>query len=458
MSVVYRALQFDRFYRSELSRVVCASFIGSSMDSKSTRAGGPEKTSRKGGRIITRIAWRTTMQDVLNEKLTLVSINISAFSGYRRATREHIAALGGKLPASAAITEGSIKVFPCDGTKSLQTVRRGIFRKLQAKGVRALGSQNVFAVLTEDLSEIEKDIADAQAEFKAEVAALDSNYEQMFEDHVASNTAVEKSKVAKQAVEQIIRSLKVDRATAIAKCRFSSDVFKIAPFLREGQSEEEGVEGIVRGLGRQLYEELAANMEKLLKNDAFVKNQRVGQKTLRPLKAEVQKMKKLSFLDPSVEGAITLVTDILKALPQEGYIEGQSFVSLEKLVEVMSDPDALLNAASKVKNGVPACDVLFPPEPVQAAEVEVVEVAQASESTNAVPVVPAAVQPVSVAQQQVVMLPPIPASAVHQRSTVEEKQVTVKPVQPGVTPPVMPVRAAPALKPREALKNNSLMF
>ena len=86
------------------------------------------------------------MQDVLNEKLTLVSINISTFSGYRRATREHIAALGGSLPASAAITEGSIKVFPCDGTKALQTVRRGIFRKLQAKGVRALGSQNVFAV------------------------------------------------------------------------------------------------------------------------------------------------------------------------------------------------------------------------------------------------------------------------------------------------------------------------
>ena len=220
------------------------------------------------------------MQDVLNEKLTLVSINISTFSGYRRATREHIAALGGSLPASAAITEGSIKVFPCDGTKALQTVRRGIFRKLQAKGVRALGSQNVFAVLTDDLPEIEKELADAEAEFKAEVAALDGNYDQMFESHVASNVEA----------ETIIRSLKVDRATAIAKCRFSSDVFKIAPFLREGQSEEEGVEGIVRGLGRQLYEEFAANMDKLLKNEAFAKNQRVGQKTLRPLKAELQKM------------------------------------------------------------------------------------------------------------------------------------------------------------------------
>ena len=393
------------------------------------------------------------MQDVLNEKLTLVSINISTFSGYRRATRDHIAALGGSLPASAAITEGSIKVFPGDGTKALQTVRRGVFRKLQAKGVKALGSQNVFAVLTDDLPGIEKEIADAQAEYKAERDALEANYDQMFEGHVAANPEA----------EAIIRSLKVERATAIAKCRFSSDVFKIAPFVREGQSEEEGVEGIVRGLGRQLYEEISSEMEKLLKNDAFAKNQRVGQKSLRPLKAAVQKMKKLSFLDPSVEGAITLITDILKALPQEGYIQGQSFITLEKLVETASDTDTLLNAVSKVKNGVPACDVLFPPMPVQAVqaveEPAVEEAVQAAEPTEAVPVAPVAVPPVRVSpQQQVVMLPPVPASAVPAFNKAEDGRVKEKLGQMGITPPSAPVRAAPVLKPRDALKSNALMF
>ncbi len=390
------------------------------------------------------------MQDVLNEKLTLVSINISTFSGYRRATREHIAALGGTLPASAAITEGSIKVFPCDGTKALQTVRRGVFRKLQAKGVKALGSQNVFAVLTDELPVIEKEITDAQAEYVVERDALEANYDQIFEDHVAANAEA----------ETIIRSLKVDRATAIAKCRFSSDVFKIAPFIREGQSEEEGVEGIVRGLGRQLYEEIASDMDKILKSDPFAVNQRVGQKSLRPLKAAIQKMKKLSFLDPSVEGAVTLVSDILKALPQEGYIQGQSFVTLEKLVEVMSETDLLLNAASKVKNGVPACDVLFPPMPVQAVQaVQAVEevlveeaVQTAAPLTEVMPVAPVVVPPVSVVPQQVVMLPPIPASG------VSDTRVKDKLGQLGITPMPAPVRAAPVLRPREPLKTNSLMF
>lgn len=213
-------------------------------------------------------------------KLTLISVNIATFSGYRRATRDHIAALGGNLPTSAAITEGSIKVFPCDGTKELQTVRRSVFRKLQAHGVRALGSQNVFAVLTTDLSEIETEIESARKEFEQNRNDLDTNYELIFQAHVAANPEA----------ETIIRSLKVERATALSKCRFSTDVFKIAPFVRPGQSVDDGVEGMVRGLGRQLYTEIASDMLKLLKNDAFEK-QRVGQRRFALSKQRFRKWK-----------------------------------------------------------------------------------------------------------------------------------------------------------------------
>ena len=69
-----------------------------------------------------------------------------------------------------------------------------------------MGSQSVFAVLTDELPEIEKDINDAQAEYVAERNALEANYDQIFDGHVAANPEA----------ETIIRSLKVDRATAIA--------------------------------------------------------------------------------------------------------------------------------------------------------------------------------------------------------------------------------------------------
>lgn len=112
------------------------------------------------------------MNDVLNEKLALVSVFIKIFSGYRRATREDIAALGGSLPQSSAVTEGSIKVFPVGGINALATVRRQLFRKLQGYGVRAVGSANVFAVPTEALPEIEQVITDAKTQFEVATSAL----------------------------------------------------------------------------------------------------------------------------------------------------------------------------------------------------------------------------------------------------------------------------------------------
>lgn len=356
------------------------------------------------------------MQDVLNEKLTLVGLSISVFSGYRRATREHIAALGGKLPSCAALTEGSLKVFPSDGTNALATIRRGIFRKLQAKGVRALGSQNVFAVLTADLPEIEAELIQAKTEFDSELTIFGQQYDQVFEDHVAAN----------HQAEAIIRMMKVEAQTAVSKCRFGSSIFKIAPVVREGQTEEEGVESIVQSLGRQLYEELADSMGKLLKNPAF-ERQKVGQKTLRPIKAELQKLVKLSFLDSSLDGAVKLVSEVLSVLPKDGYIEGDAFALLSTLVETLADADAALTAASRVKNGMDVFVVLCNKAPAAA----VVEVTAPAEVKIAV--LP---QPPVLPDTAMQVLPSVPQ------------------VQRSTTPPV----PAPTLRPREILKSNSLIF
>lgn len=291
------------------------------------------------------------MQDVLDNKVALVSLAITIFGGYRRATREHIAALGGSLPASKAVTEGSIKVFPNEATKDLHSIRRQVFRTVSAKGIRALGSHSVYALPAAEVGAIETAILDAKAEFTVVASALDQDYETVFERHVADNPEA----------ATIIRSLKVERAAALAKCQFSHKFFKIVPIGRPGDADE-GVADIVRGLGRQLFEEVAEEMARFADNAAFTR-QRVGQKSLRPIKAVVAKMRGLAFLDPAADGAIALVQDTLASLPQHGYIEGAPFVSLQRLIELMSDADSLVNAASRVANGARACDVLLPPPP-----------------------------------------------------------------------------------------------
>lgn len=303
---------------------------------------------------------------VLTEKVALISINVSIFSGYRRATAEIIQRLGGQLPDSDAITEGSVKVFPGEKLAPLATIRRGLFRKLASRGVRALGSKNVFAVNREDLAEIEDEIEESREEFESERQAVDADYDQNFEDYATKH---------KPAEAAIIRSLKIERADAMAGIRFATSVFQIAPLMREGEDQEKGVSEIVQGLSRQLYQEVADDMREILtKNEAFTTHLRVGQKTLRPIRAAMDKLRKLAFLDASIDGAIRFIGDTLAALPSSGYIEdspqgANGFTALRRLMEELSDVDRFINAAGRVANGVSAVDVLFPPAPVAAPPV-----------------------------------------------------------------------------------------
>ena len=299
---------------------------------------------------------------VLDEKIALVSISLGMFGGYRRLNREQIVALGGQLPNSEAVTEGSIKVFPNAPMKPFHTIRRGLFRKVAAKGIKALGSSNVFAVPKAALESIEKEINDADGQYAVERTKLDGHYEDLFEAHVAKNPSA----------ETLIRSKKVDRISAIDKLRFSHAVFSIQPLHREGEDPAKGVAEVIGGFVRQLFDEISADMADLSRNDTFTQKGRAGQKTLRPLKAAVAKMNGFIDLDRRlIGGAIDLVAQVLSTLPKEGWIEdtpgSQSFSTLRKLVETMGDDDVFLAAASKVANGIQAIDVLTPPPAVAPA-------------------------------------------------------------------------------------------
>lgn len=301
---------------------------------------------------------------ILDEKLALLTITIKCFSGYRHATRDYIKELGGNLPNSDALTEGSIKVFSNERLNPFSNLRRSVFRKVAAKGVKALGSGNTFAVPRGELSAIEQILGDASSEFQTELGVLDANYDAWFEDHVNANPEA----------EAVIRKLGIPKHVALGRFGFSSHVFKIVPIGKEGD-EVKTVTTIVEGLARQLFEEVAAEADKLLdKSDAFNKHQKAGQKTLRPIKDALLKMRGLDFLDPIVSGGIRLIEETLSALPQSGYIEDTAFAkpfsTLKRLLVVMGDVDEFFDASARVCNGIPVDQVLYPLKPVPVSAVQ----------------------------------------------------------------------------------------
>jgi len=295
-------------------------------------------------------------KSILDEKLTLVSFKMSQFSGYRRATREFIARMGGKLPACKSITEGSIKIFPADGLRGFNAIRRNLSRYLQSIGVQALGSSTCYAVPASELLRIEAKVSKIEAEFQAQKNLLWTNYEQVFDAHVQSQE--------NPAAAEIIQSLKLRRDDAVSKCNILFNVFRIRAVARKDETEEESVEGITRGLTRRLYEEVALEMAKLSISDSF-ERLRVGQKTLGVLRAALAKMERLAFLDDSIEHAVKFGKEVLAMMPKSGFIEGQPFEVLSLYVESSADPDKILNAALSFGNGKSALDILCKHVPLQ---------------------------------------------------------------------------------------------
>ena len=325
-----------------------------------------------------------TNASILDEKLALVTVAISVPGGYRRLTTDQIAALGGSLPDSKVVTEGSLKVFNSDAFAPFLAIRRTLFRLLQKCGIKALGSSKVFAIPRVKLESILTEVAAAEGKFKTETADLDANYESIYEAHIAKNPEA----------ETLIRAKRFARVDVISRLSFSHAVFCIQPVVREGEDADKGVESIVSGLARQLFEEIAGEMATLSESDTFTKNGRGVQRTLRPLRAAVEKLEGLDFLDPlTIAGAVKMFNTVLSGMPVEGYIDGEEFKILRRLVvDITSDPDELVNAASKVANGVEVKEVLFPTPVVPVAapdvaahSVETPPVVVASEKIGAVP-------------------------------------------------------------------------
>lgn len=365
------------------------------------------------------------VENALTHKVALISLDIGNFGGYRRATKELIESLGGRLPDSQAVTEGSIKVFPNGPLKPFQTRRRNLFREIGKMGIKAMGSGSVFAIPRTKMAKAEQLIADADAEYKADLVAFDKSFEDDFEAHVKANPEA----------ESILRSLKISKAYAMLRFRFNHDIFTIAPVLREGEDPEKGVQSIVAGLARQLYVEVADTMADLLENDSLNGKGRAGQRTLRPIKAQVEKMEGLTFLSDTVDDVIAFIGAVLSTFPKDGWIEdwpgNKAFTRLKRFLEKFSEADGIVDAAGRARRGRTVDEILFP------------ELQKAAPAVAALTTAPVAITPVAVAPVVIPVAATAAPAVVPEPVPVVAPQLSAEPVSvvPTVAAPKAPAKA-----------------
>lgn len=378
----------------------------------------------------------TAPTNTLTDKVALISLDIGSFGGYRRATKELIENLGGRLPDSKAVTEGSIKVFPNGPLKPFQTRRRNLFREIGKMGIKAMGSGSVFAIPRIKLAKVEQLIADADVANAADLVVFEKEFEDNFEAHVKDNLEA----------EAILRSLKISKAYAMLRFRFNHNVFTIAPVVKEGEDPAKGVTAIVAGLARQLYLEVADTMADLLESDSLNGKARAGQRTLRPIKAQVEKMSDLTFLSDTVDDVIAFIGAALSTMPKDGWIEdvpgNAAFTRLKRLLEKLSDADGIVDAAGRTRRGRTVEEILFPqqqPKPVVVPVAIPVAVAPTVVQVETPAQVAAPVAQVEVVAEAA---PAVPAAA---PTPVPIAVITAKAKTPrSVSKPVVTIVAAPA--------------
>ena len=104
---------------------------------------------------------------------------------------------------------------------------------------------------------------------------------------------------------------------------------------------ESGLHEEVEGLGSTLFAEIAKDAAEIWKK-VFEGKTEVTHKALSPLKTMRNKLAGLSFIDPNVEPAVSMIDTALGNMPKRGNLSGNALLTLQGLVCLLKDKEALI--------------------------------------------------------------------------------------------------------------------
>lgn len=217
-----------------------------------------------------------------------------------------------------------------------------------------------------------------------ELTRIQSEYEtskQTFLAHYESHLANWISQYPEY--KEAIKAATVSKGEVSAQLNFRFQMFKVMELESVDASESALLQGGFRearkGLFWKLIEQACEDAEAVGKS--LMINEKSGQRTLRPLKSLVAKIKGLSFLDSRLMPMAAVIENVLVRMPKLGYLENQDIQDLRALLSGLSDPEEVVR---KLDAGESILVPLVPSE----EKPELVAVDEAKK--DGVPTVPAA--------------------------------------------------------------------
>jgi hypothetical protein len=190
-------------------------------------------------------------------------------------------------------------------------------------GTRFLGG---YAVPVEKLDELMTQLDVVKDEFNTTKFEFLAEYDQAVQDWKAQNHGWE------EVIARAVESLEyVER-----QLDFRVQTFNINPV----DGHETGLETEINGLAEQLRHEVQ-QQARLTWDGSFRGKLEVGQKTVRPLRAMLEKIEGLVFLEPALNELVTGIRSTLATLPKTGPIKGGDFAALCGVIHLLGNiPEA----------------------------------------------------------------------------------------------------------------------
>ena len=273
------------------------------------------------------------------KKLICVTLDIHLWGGRQALKREHLQAYDSSistLPPSALASMGSVKICDPEEVRVFQRLKNEAIRLLEDNGLPLLGA---IGIPDDKFDSVYQSLQTIGAKFDAAAQDLFLRYDQQVD---AWRT---KWKRENPGNTHLLGRIP-DAQSVCGKLNFGFHCYAVEQPVGAGEHAANGTYvSQLQGLKGELFKACAAEANDLLtkyliKSDGSSSSvkEAITQKTLRPLKRTMAKLRSFSFVDPSANALAELIEWSLRQVPDNGPITGPGLISIWSLARTLADP------------------------------------------------------------------------------------------------------------------------
>jgi hypothetical protein len=257
----------------------------------------------------------------ITDRLTLVMLSISIWSGRKKLRPEDLNLASGEIPPEDLVSLGSKRVCDPDALKAFHRIKQTAERACLRVGTRFLGG---FAVPHEHAEDLSQQLATLKAEFDTETQSFLTDYDRSLEAWIRSLPEFEAP--IRRAIEPA--------SVLGGRLRFGYQLIQVSPAEQPGTLEDE-----VQGLGEGIFAEVGQMARDL--EGSFEGKAKLHRRALGTFARIREKLACLSFIDPRIQPVVDSIDDWVSRLPGTAPIEGAIFNEGMGLALLLSDPQRM---------------------------------------------------------------------------------------------------------------------